>query len=255
IDPETGQLIISGMGELHLEVLQHRLLDDWKVDATVGTPRVSYRESITKDVEIRGKHVKQTGGSGQYGDCILKIRPMTSEEVTAHGDFVFEDKIKGGAIPREYIPAISYGCKAELARGYVAGYPIIGVHITLIDGSYHDVDSSEMAFRAAGALAMRLAFEKLGVQLLEPWMRVEVETPDEFTGNVIGSLNSKRAIINETVSRGVVTVVRGEVPLGEMFGYTTDLRSLTQGRAAFSMEPGDYKAVPQSMVEVIAKKS
>ena len=255
IDPETGQLIISGMGELHLEVLQHRMLDDFKVDATVGKPRVSYRETITKECEVRGKHVKQTGGSGQYGDCIVKIRPMTDEERATGEEFVFVNQIKGGAIPKEYIPAIQEGCKAELTRGHVAGYPVIGVHVTLVDGSFHAVDSSEMAFKAAGQLAIRLAYDKLGVQILEPWMKVEVESPDEFTGNCIGSLNSKRAMISETLNRGSLAVIRGEVPLAEMFGYTTDLRSLTQGRASFTMEPADYKAVPQSMINDIAKKS
>ncbi|MFW5858782.1 MAG: elongation factor G [Planctomycetota bacterium] len=255
IDPETGQLIISGMGELHLEVLQHRMLSDFNVDANVGRQRVSYRETITRECDVRGKHVKQTGGSGQYGDCILKIRPMTDEEKKTGKEFMFANVIKGGSIPKEYIPSIEEGCKAELMRGYVAGCPVINVHITLVDGSYHDVDSSEMAFKAAGQLAIRLAYEKMGVQLLEPWMKVEAETPEEFTGPVIGSLNSKRAMITSTENRGSITVIRGEVPLGEMFGYTTELRSLTQGRAAFSMEPSDYKAVPQSMVEAIAKKA
>ena len=168
---------------------------------------------------------------------------------------MFHSSIKGGSIPKEYIPAIEAGIKAELDRGYAAGYPIIHVHAEVYDGSYHDVDSSEMAFKAAGQLAMRNAFSDLGVQVLEPWMKVEAETPDEFTGAVIGSLNSKRAMITDTLNRGSITVVRGETPLGEMFGYTTELRSLTQGRAAFSMEPGDYKVVPQSMVEKISRKA
>ncbi len=255
IDPETGQLIVMGMGELHLEVLQHRMLDDFSVDAVVGKPRVSYRESISNDVQIRGKHVKQTGGAGQYGDCVLKIRKMTDEEIQAAGtDFMFENAIRGGAIPREYIPAVEAGAREELLRGYVAGYPIINVHITVIDGSTHDVDSSEMAFKAAGALAIREALPRLGVQVLEPWMNVEVETPDEFTGSIIGSLNSKRAMISDTEARGSVTVVRGSVPLAEMFGYTTEIRSLSQGRAAFVMEPSDYKPVPQSLVQQVAKK-
>ncbi|TVR41589.1 MAG: elongation factor G [Planctomycetota bacterium] len=254
-DPETGQLIIAGMGELHLEVLQHRMLDDFKVEAHVGKPRVSYREAISKQVQVRGKHVKQTGGSGQYGDCTVIIRPMTPDEVKATGkDFLFASTIKGGVVPKEYFPAIEMGIKQELARGFVAGYPVINVHVTLIDGSIHAVDSSEMAFRAAGALAMRNAFPDLGVQVLEPWMKVEAETPEDFTGSVIGSLNSKRAIITETLARPGTTVVRGEVPLSEMFGYTTELRSLSQGRAAFSMEPAEYKPVPNSMLEKIAKK-
>ena len=180
---------------------------------------------------------------------------MTDAEKEAGHEFIWVNSIKGGAIPKEYISSIEAGCLAEFSRGYVAGFPIIGAHMELIDGSYHDVDSSEMAFRAAGALAIREALPKLGVELLEPWMKVEVETPDEFTGTVIGSLNAKRAMISETEARGVTTVVRGETPLGEMFGYTTDLRSMSQGRAAFTMEPGDYKSVPRSMVEKIAKKA
>jgi elongation factor G len=167
---------------------------------------------------------------------------------------VWETAIKGGSIPKEYFNSIRDGIIAELARGHVAGYPVIGVHATLVDGSTHDVDSSEMAFKAAGQLAVRLAYDQMGVQLLEPWMRVECETPEEFTGNIIGSLNSKRAMITETEARGSVTNIRGEVPLGEMFGYTTELRSLSQGRAAFAMEPGDYKPVPNSMVATIARK-
>jgi elongation factor G len=252
-DPETGQLIIAGMGELHLEVLQHRMLDDYKVDANVGKPRVSYRETITQPVNIRGKHVKQSGGRGQYGDCILDIRPLTDEEKKAGHEFLFENKIRGGSVPKEYIGPIEEGVVNELQRGYVAGYPCINVHVSLIDGSYHDVDSSEHAFIAAGALAIRLAFPKMGVVLLEPWMLVEVETPDEFTGSVMGSLNSKRAMITETLKRGPSNIIRCEVPLGEMFGYTTDLRSLSQGRASYSMEPSEYKQVPNSMVEKIAK--
>lgn len=253
IDGETGQLIISGMGELHLEVLQHRLLDDFKVDAEVGKPRVSYRETITKEVEVRGKHVKQSGGRGQYGDCILVVRPLSEEEKAAGHEFLFENAIKGGTIPREFVGPIEYGARNELLRGYVGGYPIINVHIKLIDGSYHDVDSSQEAFIAAGALAIRNALPNLGVQVLEPWMKVEAETPDNFVGNVMGSLNSKRAIIHETLIRHGVTVIRGEVPLAAMFGYSTELRSISQGRAAFSMEPGDYKVIPASLLKDLDK--
>ncbi len=248
-DPETSQLIIAGMGELHLEVLQHRMLDDYKVDANVGKPRVSYRETITKTVEIRGKHVKQSGGRGQYGDCVLEVRPLTAEEKKAGHEFIFENGTRGGSVPKEYIPAIEEGVVNELARGYVLGYPCINVHVTLLDGSYHDVDSSEMAFIAAGALAIRNAYPKLGVQVLEPWMLVEVETPDEFTGGVMGSLQAKRAMITETAKRGPSNIVRCEVPLAEMFGYSTDLRSMSQGRASFSMEPCEYKQVPNSLLE------
>ncbi len=253
-DPETSQLIIAGMGELHLEVLSHRIRDEYKVEAVVGKPKVSYRETITKSIEIRGKHVKQSGGRGQYGDCILEIRPLTTEEKQAGNEFIWEDAVRGGTVPKEYRPAIEEGVRAALQRGYIAGFPCINVHVKLIDGSYHDVDSSQEAFIAAGQLAIREAFPKLGMVLLEPWMMVEVETPDQFTGTIMGSLNSKRAMINETLDRGVNKIIRCEVPLGEMFGYTTDLRSMSQGRASYSMEPSEYKPVPQSMVEKLAKK-
>ena len=253
VDSETGQLIIAGMGELHLEVLSHRIRDEYKVDAVVGKPKVSYRETITKSIEIRGKYVKQSGGRGQYGDCTLNIRPLTDEEKAAGNEYIFLDSVKGGTVPKEYRQPINEGVQAALQRGYLAGFPCINVHIELIDGSYHDVDSSQESFVAAGNLAIREAYSKLGVQLLEPWMRVDVETPDEFTGPVMGSLQSKRAIITETLKRGVNNLVRCEVPLGEMFGYTTELRSLSQGRAGFSMEPAEYKPVPNSMIEKLTK--
>jgi elongation factor G len=253
VDPETAQLIIAGMGELHLEVLQHRMLDDFKVDAVVGKPRVSYRQTITKAIEIRGKHVKQSGGRGQYGDCVLEIRPLSEEEKRAGNEFIFVNGTRGGSVPKEYVGPIEDGVRNELARGYELPYPCINVHVTLIDGSYHDVDSSEHAFVAAGQLAIRLAYPKLGVQVLEPWMLVEVETPDEFTGSIMGSLNSKRAMITETAKRGPNNIIRCEVPLGEMFGYTTDLRSMSQGRASYSMEPSEYKPVPNSMLEKLKK--
>ena len=252
-DPETAQLIIAGMGELHLEVLSHRIRDEYKVDAVVGKPKVSYRETITNALTIRGKHVKQSGGRGQYGDCILEIRPLTAEEKAAGNEFIWEDAVRGGTIPKEFRGPIEDGVKTELYRGYVAGFPCINVHVKLIDGSYHDVDSSEHAFVAAGALAMRLAYPKLGVVLLEPWMRVDVETPEDFMGSIMGSLQSKRAMITETVNRGTTQVISCEVPLGEMFGYTTDLRSMSQGRASYSMEPSEFKPVPQSMVEKLTK--
>jgi elongation factor G len=252
-DPETSQLIIAGMGELHLEVLSHRIRDEYRVDAVVGKPRVSYRQTITKAIEVRGKHVKQSGGRGQYGDCVVEIRPLSAEEKAAGHEFLFENGIRGGSIPKEYIGPIEDGIRNELARGYELPFPVINVHIKLIDGSYHDVDSSEHAFVAAGALAIRTAYPNLGVQVLEPWMNVEVETPDQFVGSVMGSLQSKRAMITETVDRGVNKIVRCEVPLAEMFGYTTDLRSLSQGRASYSMEPAEYKAVPNSMIEKLKK--
>ena len=255
VDPETSQVIISGMGELHLEVLQHRIRDEYKVDAVIGKPKVSYRETITKQIQIRGKHVKQSGGRGQYGDCILIIRPLTDEEKAAGNEFIWVDGTKGGTVPKEFRPAVEEGVRSELQRGYLAGFPTINVYAELIDGSYHDVDSSQEAFIAAGRLAIREAYPKLGCQLLEPWMRVEVESPEQFIGSVMGSLQSKRAIITESLDRGVNKIVRCEVPLGEMFGYTTELRSMSQGRASYSMEPSEYKAVPNSMVEKLAKKA
>jgi elongation factor G len=254
-DPETSQLIIAGMGELHLEVLSHRIRDEYKVDANVGKPKVSYRETITKAIEIRGKHVKQSGGRGQYGDCILEIRPLTAEEKAAGHEIIFEDAIRGGTVPKEYRAPIEEGVRSALTRGYISGFPCINVHIKLIDGSYHDVDSSQEAFIAAGSLAIREAYPKLGCVVLEPWMKVEVETPDQFTGTIMGSLQSKRAMITETLDRGTNKIIRCEVPLGEMFGYTTDLRSMSQGRAGYSMEPSEYKSVPNSMIEKITKKA
>ena len=202
---------------------------------------------------MRGKHVKQSGGRGQYGDCVVKIRPLTTEEKAAGHEFIFENATRGGSVPKEYIKPIEEGIRNELARGYELPFPVINVHVALIDGSFHDVDSSEHAFVAAGALAMRTAYPQIGVQVLEPWMNVEVETPDQFTGSVMGSLQSKRAMITETVDRGVNKIIRSEVPLAEMFGYTTDLRSLSQGRASYSMEPAEYKPVPNSMIEKLKK--
>ncbi|MBN8525672.1 MAG: elongation factor G [Planctomycetes bacterium] len=254
-DPETSQLIIAGMGELHLEVLSHRIRDEYKVDAIVGKPKVSYRETITKKIEIRGKHVKQSGGRGQYGDCILEIRPLTEEEIAAGHEIIFEDAIRGGTIPKEYRAPIEEGVRSALTRGHISGFPTINVHVKLIDGSYHDVDSSQEAFIAAGSLAIREAYPKLGCVVLEPWMKVEVETPDQFTGTIMGSLQSKRAMITETLDRGVNKIIRCEVPLEGMFGYTTDLRSMSQGRASYSMEPANYKPVPAALVAAIAKKS
>jgi elongation factor G len=255
VDPETSQLIIAGMGELHLEVLSHRIRDEYKVEAVVGKPKVSYRETITKAIEIRGKHVKQSGGRGQYGDCILNIRPLTSEEKAAGHEFIFDTTIRGGAVPKEYWPAIEEGVRNQLYRGPIAGFPCINVHVDLIDGSYHDVDSSQEAFISAGSLAIREAYPKLGCVLLEPWMKVEVEVPDEFTGTIMGSLQSKRAMITETTKAGVNSIIKCEVPLGEMFGYTTELRSMSQGRASYSMEPSEYKPVPASMIEKLVKKA
>jgi elongation factor G len=254
-DPETSQLIIAGMGELHLEVLSHRIRDEYKVDAIVGKPKVSYRETITKSIEIRGKHVKQSGGRGQYGDCILEIRPLTQEEIDAGFEIIFEDGIRGGTIPKEYRAPIEEGVRSALTRGFISGFPTINVHIKLIDGSYHDVDSSQEAFIAAGSLAIREAFPKLGCVVLEPWMKVEVETPDQFTGTIMGSLQSKRAMITETLDRGVNKIIRCEVPLEGMFGYTTDLRSMSQGRASYTMEPANYKQVPNALVAAISKKA
>ncbi|HEX3133671.1 MAG TPA: elongation factor G, partial [Planctomycetota bacterium] len=213
----------------------------------------SYRQTISKQLEIRGKHVKQSGGRGQYGDCTLIICLLIAEEKAMGQEFIFENATRGGSVPKEYVGPIEEGVRNELARGYELPFPVINVHVALIDGSYHDVDSSEHAFVAAGALAIRLAYPQLGVQATEPWMKVEVETPDQFTGSIMGSLQSKRAMITESLDRGPNKIIRCEVPLAEMFGYTTDLRSMSQGRAGYSMEPAEYKQVPNSMIEKLKK--
>ena len=249
-DEESGQTIISGMGELHLEIIIDRLRREFSVDANVGKPQVAYRETLNATVEQEYKYSKQTGGRGQYGHVYLRIEPQERGE-----GFEFVDKIKGGVVPREYIPAVEKGVVEAMESGIVAGYPVIDLKITLYDGSYHEVDSSEHAFRAAAIQAFRQASAKAKPVLLEPIMRVEVVTPEEYMGGVTGDLNSRRGMISEMEDVPAGKIVRAEVPLSEMFGYATSLRSASQGRATYSMEFSQYLPAPSSVTEVMMKKA
>ncbi len=245
-DEETAQTIISGMGELHLDIIVDRMKREYKVECSVGRPQVAYREAITKNADAEGKYIKQSGGRGQYGHCYLKVEPKARGE-----GFEFIDEVTGGAIPREFIPAIQKGVKEALDRGIQAGYPIVDVKVTVYDGTYHDVDSNEVAFKIAGSMAFQDACKKAGPVLLEPIMKVEVLTPEQYMGDVIGDLSSKRGTIKEMRDRVSVKVVDAEVPLAEMFGYATQLRSMTQGRASYSMEFGSYEPVPPNVANAV----
>jgi len=254
---ETGETIIAGMGELHLEIIKNKLVRDMKVNVTVGKPRVSYRETITGAAkDVRGLFKKQTGGRGQFGDAVVSVTPFTKEEAEAEGlkfadGICFVDKITGGVIPREYIPSVEHGVRQAAASGVLGGFPMINVKVELVFGSYHDVDSSQVAFEQAGALAFRQACTKAGLALLEPIMKLTVTTPDEFFGNVSGDIASRRGQINDSEMRGNVRVVSSEVPLSEMFGYTTTLRSMTQGRATSTMEPLEYRIMPDRLKDAV----
>jgi elongation factor G len=249
-DEETGQTLIAGMGELHLDVLVDRMTREFKVAANVGKPQVSYRETIRRAAQGNGRFVRQTGGRGQYGHAIIRLEP---QEKGAGYEFV--DKIVGGTIPREYIKPIDAGIRETLETGIYAGFPVVDVKVTLVDGSYHEVDSSEMAFKIAGSMAVKDAFEKADPMILEPIMKVEVIMPEEFMGDVIGDLNSRRGHIDGMESRGTTQVVRAFIPLALMFGYVTDLRSMTQGRATSSMEFSHYAEVPSQIANELAQKS
>ena len=248
---ETGQTIIEGMGELHLEVLVDRMKREFKVEANVGKPQVAYRETLTKPVEkVEYTHKKQTGGSGQFGRVIISVEPNTEEG----GGYLFENKVTGGRIPREYIPSVDAGCQEAMQNGVLAGYPMVDVKVTLLDGAYHDVDSSELAFKIAGSMAFKEAAGRAKPALLEPMMAVEVVTPEDFMGDVIGDLNSRRGQVQAMEERSGARVVKALVPLSEMFGYVGDLRSRTQGRASYSMQFDSYAQVPQAVAtEIIAK--
>jgi elongation factor G len=250
VDPETNQTVIAGMGELHLEILVDRMLREYKVEANVGQPQVAYRETIRKTSEAEGKFIRQSGGKGQYGHVVITIEPG---EVGSGFEFV--SKIVGGVIPKEYIPAVEQGMKEATESGILAGYPLIDLKATLIDGSYHDVDSSEMAFKIAGSMAIRNAVLKASPVILEPMMEVEVEVPEEFLGDVMGDLNSRRGSIEGMNSEGGQAKVIAKVPLAEMFGYATDIRSKTQGRGIFTMEFSKYDEVPRNVAEAIIAKS
>ncbi|KKR33664.1 MAG: Elongation factor G [Candidatus Gottesmanbacteria bacterium GW2011_GWA2_41_12] len=247
---ETGQTIIWGMGELHLEVLVDRMKREFKVDVSVGAPQVAYKETIKTLAEGEGKFIRQTGGHGQYGHCFLRVEPKSRGE-----GYEYVDAIKGGAIPNEFIPSVQKGVKEAMDKGVLAGYPVVDIKVTLYDGTYHDVDSSDMAFKIAGSMAFQAAVKNAGLTLLEPIMKVEVTTPDEFMGSIIGDLASKRAQILGTEKRGLTTVILAMVPLAELSGYATTIRSLSQGRAAYYMEPSHYEEVPRNVQEKIIPKT
>ncbi|MEK7131373.1 MAG: elongation factor G [Patescibacteria group bacterium] len=245
-DEETLQTIISGMGELHLDIIVDRMRREFKVEANVGKPQVAYKETIKTSAEAEGKYIKQSGGRGQYGHCWLRVEPLEAGK-----GYEFEDETKGGSIPKEFIPAVEKGVKASLTRGIQAGYPVVDLKVTVYDGSYHEVDSSEQAFKMAGSMAFQAACKRANPMIMEPIMKVEAVTPESFMGDVIGDLNSKRGQIQEMFDRGQMKVVKAIVPLASMFGYATTLRSISQGRASYSMEFGHYAEVPRNVAETI----
>ncbi|MFH1427800.1 MAG: elongation factor G, partial [Patescibacteria group bacterium] len=248
-DEETNQTLISGMGELHLEIIVDRMKREFKVEANVGRPQVSYRESIKETAEAEGKYIKQSGGRGQYGHCWLRVEQLTDN------NYEFVDEIRGGVIPREYIPAIEKGVKEAMEQGVLAGYPLVNIKTTVYDGSYHDVDSSEAAFKMAAIFGFKEACRRAKVFLLEPVMKVEVVTPEEYMGNIVGDLNSKRGQIEQMSDRVNVKVIDAKVPLAEMFGYATSLRSMSQGRASYTMEFLKFAEVPRNVAEEIIEKT
>lgn len=248
-DQETGQTIISGMGELHLEIIVDRMVREFKVEANVGKPEVAYKETIRNKVKAEGKFVRQSGGRGQYGHVWVEFEPLERG-----AGYVFENKIVGGVVPREYVAPVDAGIKEAMLNGVVAGYPMIDIKATIVDGSYHEVDSSEMAFHIAGSMALKNGANKANPTLLEPIMKVEVVVPEEYMGDIMGDINSRRGRIEGMESRAGAQVIRGFVPLAEMFGYATSLRSRTQGRGTYTMEFSSYEEVPRSVAaEIIAK--
>ena len=249
-DTESGQTIISGMGELHLDIIVDRMLREFSVDANVGKPQVAYRETITQSVQQEGKFVRQSGGRGQYGHVFLKIEPQESG-----AGYEFINAIVGGAVPREYIAAVDKGVREQIENGVVAGFPVVDVKVTLYDGSYHDVDSSEMAFKIAASIAFKDGSQKAKPVLLEPIMNIEVVTPEEYMGDVMGDVNRRRGLPQGMEDAPVGNIIRAEVPLAEMFGYATDLRSMTQGRAVYSMEFLKYNTVPNNILDIITNKT
>ena len=248
-DTETGQTIIAGMGELHLEIIVDRMMREFKVEATVGAPQVAYKETIRRKVKQEGRYVRQSGGRGQYGHCIIELEPTQPGE-----GYSFENKTVGGAIPKEYIPAIDAGIQEAAKSGVLGGYECVDFKVTLLDGSYHEVDSSEMAYKIAGSMAFKDGARKADPVLLEPVMKVEVVMPEEYMGDIIGNINSRRGRVEGMESRPGVQVVKAIVPLGEMFGYATDLRSRTQGRGVYTMQFSHYEEVPKSIAEKVIKK-
>jgi|TARA_B110000438_G_scaffold87582_1_gene87059 elongation factor G len=253
-DEESGQTIMSGMGELHLDVLVDRMRREFNVEANVGKPQVAYRESIKKNVEEEAKFVRQSGGRGQYGHVYIRMEPLVETDEDKDQNYQFVNEIVGGAIPREFISAVDKGCKEQMESGVIAGYPLVKVKVTLYDGSYHDVDSSEVAFKVAGSMAFKGGAQKADPVLLEPIMSIEIVTPEEYMGDVVGDLSRRRGVIHGMEDGPAGKVVSGEVPLAEMFGYATDIRSASQGRATFTMEPLKYSEVPSNVAEAIISK-
>jgi elongation factor G len=247
-DEESGQVIISGMGELHLEIIVDRMRREFGVEANVGKPQVAYRETIRKAVEQEGKFVRQSGGRGQYGHVYLRLEPLPPGK-----GYEFENGIVGGVVPKEYVPAVDKGVREQMQNGVVAGYPVVDVKVTIFDGSYHDVDSSEIAFKIAGSMAFRDGAQKAKPVLLEPIMKVEVVTPEDYMGDVNGDLNRRRGVLQGLEDAPAGKIVRGEVPLREMFGYATQLRSMSQGRATYTMEFSHYAEVPANVAEDVIK--
>ena len=247
-DEESGQTIISGMGELHLDIIVDRMKREFKVEANIGKPQVAYRETIRKTVEQEGKFVRQSGGRGQYGHIYLRIEPAAPGS-----GYEFVNGIVGGVVPKEYIPAVDKGVREQMENGVIAGFPVVDVKVTVYDGSYHDVDSSEMAFKIAGSMAFRDGMERASPALLEPIMKVEVVTPENYMGDVMGDLNRRRGLPQGMEDTPAGKVIRAEVPLAEMFGYATDLRSMSQGRAVYSMEFEKYAEVPQSVAAAVGQ--
>ena len=247
-DEETGQIIISGMGELHLEILVDRMKREFKVESNVGKPQVAYRETITAVTDAECKYAKQSGGRGQYGHVKMTIEPNTGK------GYEFVNKVTGGAIPREYIPAVDKGIQESLEGGILAGYPLVDIKVTLFDGSYHEVDSSEMAFKIAGSMALKDGCKKASPCILEPIFKVEVTTPEEYMGDIIGDLNSRRGMIGGMTERNGARIIDAKVPLSEMFGYSTDLRSKSQGRATYAMEFCEYVQVPKGVEKAIIEE-
>jgi elongation factor G len=252
-DEESGQTIISGMGELHLDIIVDRMRREFKVEANIGKPQVAYRECIRKSVDVEGKFVRQSGGRGQYGHVKIKLEPLPLD-VEDGENFIFVNEIVGGAVPKEYIPAVQHGIFEQMQNGCLAGYPLLGIKATLYDGSYHDVDSNEMAFKVAGSMAMKKGALEASPALLEPIMKVEVVTPEDYMGDVVGDLNRRRGVIQGMDDSPAGKIIRAEVPLSEMFGYATDVRSATQGRASYAMEFSRYMEAPSNIAEAIIKK-
>jgi elongation factor G len=249
-DEESGQTIIEGMGELHLEIIVDRMKREFGVEANVGKPQVAYRETIRNKIEQEGKYVKQSGGRGQYGHVWIRIEPKE-----AGTGYEFVNEIVGGSIPREYIPAVDKGIQEQMKNGVIAGFPVVDVKVSLFDGSYHDVDSNEMAFKIAGSMGFKEGAKKARPVLLEPVMKVEVVTPEDYMGDVMGDLNRRRGVLQGMDDGPSGKVIRAEVPLGEMFGYATDLRSMSQGRATYTMEFAKYNEAPTSIAEQVMSKS